>query len=175
MLEFHAWSAGDVVLDGELGVVEEVRRSRWGTPSARVAFPSGARALTPPREGRRAAVVDRAVIARFVALFYERVAEDPVLGPVFAKRVADWPHHIERLTSFWASVLLREGSFHGAPGPLHRAIAELTPAHFDHWLALFGATLREVCEEKAASTVLARAESMRVGLSAIVFGNAACS
>jgi hemoglobin len=175
MHAFHAWAVGDAVLDGELGIVEEVRRTRWGTPSARVAFPSGTRTLTPPREGIRASVLDRAVIARFVSLFYARVAEDDVLGPVFASRVRDWPHHVERLTSFWASVLLREGSFHGAPGPLHRAIAELEPRHFDRWLTLFGAVLEDVCDVGAARVVLARAEAMRTGLSAIVFGHGACS
>lgn len=169
MLEFHEWREGELVFDKELGRVAGVARTRWGTPSARVVFDSGPRSITPPRRGARARVLDREVVAGFVGDFYARVPHDPLLGPVFAERVHDWADHVAHLTSFWASVLLAEGSFRGSPGPKHRAIAELTPAHFDRWLALFSEVVRAHCEGPAAEHVLARAEAMRKGLSALVF------
>lgn len=173
--QFHAWHIGEVVYDGALGQVEALARTRWGTPTARVRFPEGVRYVTPPREGHRFHVLDRRAIEAVVRAFYAKASVDPLLGPVFASRIDDWEHHIVHLTSFWASVLLKEGSFHGRPGPAHRALAALTPEHFTRWLALFDATLEALCEGPVIAAVHARAEAMRQGLSAAVFGAPACS
>lgn len=175
MSDFHVWQVGDAVFEGALGRVERLARTRWGTPTAWVVFPSGARYVTPPRTGHPLTVLDRVGVERLVTAFYAKASVDPMLGPVFASRITDWPHHIVHLTSFWASVLLQEGSFNGRPGPTHRALDGLTPAHFDRWLVLFEATLREVCEGPVIAAVMARAEAMRRGLSTHVFGASACS
>lgn len=175
MSDFHVWQVGEPVFDGTLGRVARLSRTRWGTPTAWVVFPASARYVTPPRVAQRLAVLDREGIGRLVTAFYAKASVDPLLGPVFASRITDWPHHIAHLTSFWASVLLAEGSFNGRPGPMHRALSALTPQHFDRWLELFEANLREVCEGPVIDAVMVRAQAMRRGISAHVFGADACS
>lgn len=59
--------------------------------------------------------------------------------------------------SFWSSVALMTGSYHGAPMPAHAQLP-ITWAHFEHWLALFRNTAIEVCPPKAVAYLVERAE-----------------
>jgi hemoglobin len=111
--------------------------------------------------------IDAPMIARLVDRFYERVREDALLGPVFAARVADWTAHLDRMRSFWSSVALMTGSYHGQPMRLHAPLP-IDAAHFDRWLALFETTAHEVCPPEAAQHFLERArriaESLELGI-----------
>ncbi len=166
-----------LLLDGELLEVIERSRNRWGGMAVRVARPSngmapvGRRWLTPRLSGSRSSVIDRHALHDMVHAFYGRVRADPTLGPVFEARLADrWEPHLAKMVSFWASVLLAEGSFAGDPMSRHRAIGEGRPEHFARWLVLFRATLAEVFAEPAANVVFARALGMARGLSTAMFG-----
>lgn len=86
---------------------------------------------------------ERAAIARIVDSFYAKAREDEILGPIFESQVKDWPKHLERITSFWASALLREGSYSGQPMRVHLAIPGIKPEMFDIWLALFEKSVHE--------------------------------
>ncbi len=101
--------------------------------------------------------LDDAMLVRLVHRFYDRVRDDPVLGPVFAERIADWAPHLDRMVDFWSSVALMTGRYHGAPVPKH-ANLPVSKAHFDRWLVLFRETAHEVCTEKGADHVILRAE-----------------
>lgn len=90
------------------------------------------------------APVDEPMIRQLVDTFYDRVIADAVLGPVFAARVADWPLHLSRMYDFWSAVVLQTGRYAGRPLERHRAIAELEPAHFNRWLALWSETVHDV-------------------------------
>ena len=101
-------------------------------------------------EARRAAVVsdivdrtgiDEAMISRLVHLFYEAIRSDPMLGPVFETRIADWGPHLERMCAFWSSVALMSGRYHGQPMEKHMKLP-VDAEHFDRWLALFAANRR---------------------------------
>src|SRR3546814_3747930 len=59
--------------------------------------------------------IDEAMIEDLVHRFYARVREDALLGPVFEERVADWGSHLQRMCSFWSSVALMTGRYHGRP------------------------------------------------------------
>lgn len=94
--------------------------------------------------GAAGAPVDEPLIRRLVDTFYDRVTADAVLGPVFGSRVTDWPLHLSRMYDFWSAVVLQTGRYAGRPLERHRAIAELEPAHFDRWLALWSQTVHDV-------------------------------
>nr|WP_240512160.1 group III truncated hemoglobin [Pseudoruegeria sp. SK021] len=101
--------------------------------------------------------LDQAVLRDLVHRFYTRVRADPVLGPIFAARIADWGPHLDRMVAFWSSVALMTGQYHGRPVPAHTPLP-IDAAHFDRWLGLFRATATEVCTPEGAAHVIERAE-----------------
>lgn len=113
--------------------------------------------------------VDEAMIGRLAPAFYAKVRQDPVLGPIFNREIADWDQHLARLCDFWSSVLLMTGRFKGQPMAAHARIADIGPAHFARWLQLFHETAGEVCPPEAAALFRAKAdqigESLQLGLS----------
>lgn len=134
--------------------------------------------VLPHREtpDRRAAIVaaiqaetgiDEAMIDRLVRSFYTAVQADPLIGPVFAARIADWEPHLRRMVDFWSSVTLMTGRYHGQPMQVHLPLP-IQADHFDRWLALFARTAGETCPPRAAAHFLERAqriaESLELGL-----------
>jgi hemoglobin len=111
--------------------------------------------------------IDEPMIEHLVRLFYQRIQAEPVLGPIFATRVADWEHHIEKLCAFWSSVALMTGRYHGQPMRMHMDLP-VDRAHFDRWLALFERTAAEVCPPAAAGHFVERArriaDSLEMGI-----------
>ena len=101
--------------------------------------------------------LDEAVLRDVMHRFYGKVRDDPMLGPIFAARIADWAPHMERMVAFWSSVALMSGRYHGRSVPAHTPLP-VGAAHFDRWLALFRATAHEVCTPAGAAHVTLRAE-----------------
>src|SRR3546814_7103330 len=75
--------------------------------------------------------IDEAMIEDLVHRFYARVREDALLGPVFEERVADWGSHLQRMCSFWSSVALMTGRYHGRPMEKHLPLPEIGRAHVE--------------------------------------------
>jgi len=109
-----------------------------------------------------AATFDETTIASLVDHFYEKVRRDPQIGPVFNAAVHDWDAHKRLLTSFWASVALRAGSYRGNPMAAHRP-HPIRAEHFDRWLALWHETCDEELDEAHAGQMLEYAQ--RIGRS----------
>jgi hemoglobin len=111
--------------------------------------------------------IDETMIAGLVDAFYTRVRADPLLGPVFDARIADWEPHLQQMRLFWSSVALMSGVYHGRPMPKHLPLP-VDAVHFDRWLELFEATAREVCPPAAADHFIERArriaESLELGI-----------
>ena len=111
--------------------------------------------------------IDEAMIERLVREFYARVRKDPLLGPVFEERIADWEPHLENMFAFWSSLTLHSGRYHGQPMPKHIRLP-VDAEHFDRWLALFEETARDVCPPLAAERFVERArrvaESLELGV-----------
>jgi hemoglobin len=84
-------------------------------------------------------------VAEMVRRFYQDVAQDPLLGPIFIDVAqVDWNEHLPKLTAFWNRVLLGLPGFSGNPMRAHVEVHEqvpFTPAHFDRWLTLFHDTV----------------------------------
>lgn len=84
-------------------------------------------------------------IAEMVRRFYQDVAQDDLLGPLFndVARV-DWAEHLPKLTRFWCRALLGIPGYQGNPFMAHRLVHQQSPftqAHFERWLELFHETL----------------------------------
>ncbi len=123
------------------------------------------RTFSPERDYVALAVeagVDETMIARLVHRFYADVRADAVLGPIFEARVHDWDAHLGQMCAFWSSIMLRSGRYHGQPMPKHAPLP-VAGAHFDHWLALFEISAREVCA-KAAGLFVERARRIAQSL-----------
>ena len=99
---------------------------------------------------RQATGIDEAMIERLVRRFYESVRADPLIGPVFAARIADWEPHLRRMMEFWSSVALMSGRYHGQPMQKHLPLP-IQADHFDRWLTLFEQAASEVCPPAAAA------------------------
>ena len=121
------------------------------------------------REDAGAIGIDEDFIALLVDTFYARVRADAVLGPIFAERIVDWPHHLGRMRAFWSSVLLHTGAFSGNPMGKHIAIPGIGREEFLHWLDLWGQTLDKLAgHPEASALILAKArliaESLHNGI-----------
>ena len=97
----------------------------------------------PPPAGAQAGV-DEAMIRMLVDAFYERVRADETLGPIFEREISDWRPHLDKMYDFWSSVVLMTKRYDGRPVPAHIKIEGLDHPHFEHWLALFQQTARDV-------------------------------
>lgn len=114
--------------------------------------------MTGTSPAKRPQGIDRTLIADVVRRFYALIRRDPMLGPIFNPRVADWPEHEAKIARFWSSVLLTTGEYRGSPMQVHLAIPDLTRDHFDRWLALFAAALDETCDPVQAAAFQSRAD-----------------
>ena len=123
--------------------------------------------------------VDRASIGVLVRKFYFRVRKDERLGPIFARQITgDWEPHLEKMTDFWSSVILKSGDYHGRPVPAHLKLKNVTEADFEIWLALFRETAAELFAPETAAVFVERAERIATSLKLAMFfrlGPAACS
>jgi hemoglobin len=107
--------------------------------------------------------IDEPMIERVVRGFYAKVRQDPMIGPVFEARIADWEPHLQRMCAFWSSVALMSGRYHGSPMVKHLPLP-VDGAHFDRWLALFRETVRELCPPAAQTHFIERAERIAESL-----------
>jgi len=105
--------------------------------------------------------ITAALVSDLVDTFYGHVRDDDLLGPVFARAIAgDWEPHLATMKRFWSALVFHDGGYSGRPMPAHMKLkAEISPAHFERWLALFARTLEEIgASEAAKAAFLGRAE-----------------
>lgn len=84
-------------------------------------------------------------ISEMVRRFYQDVAQDDLLGPLFndVARV-DWSEQLPKLTAFWCRALLGIEGYQGNPFRAHSDVHARSPftiAHFERWLQLFRDTV----------------------------------
>jgi len=103
-----------------------------------------------------------------VVEFYRRARRDDRLGPVFEAHVQGWDEHLARMTDFWSAALLRTGRYSGRPVERHHGIEGLAAGHFDRWIELFEATVRDLCSPREAEAFLVRARRMRGGMTKVL-------
>lgn len=82
-----------------------------------------------------------------------------MLGPIFARHVADWSHHLPRMKDFWASIMIESGRYNGRPMQAHIALGVLDKAHFARWLSIWdGAVAQTVTNIAVAQRFRAAAK-----------------
>jgi hemoglobin len=80
-------------------------------------------------------------IRLLVDVFYDRVAENELLAPIFNFRLSSyWKPHLEKMYTFWNAALFGVKGYVGNPFSKH-ATMELTTKHFNTWIALFSETI----------------------------------
>jgi Truncated hemoglobins len=109
-------------------------------------------------------IANRQDIALLVDRFYGKVRVDELLGPIFNDVAqVDWDEHLETLTNFWNTVLMGEAGYKGNPMLVHILLNKKVPLagkHFDHWLAMFRATIDELFAGEKADTIKEKAAMM---------------
>jgi len=87
-------------------------------------------------------ITSKSDIKIFIDAFYGKVKIDPLIGPVFAAAIPgnDWSVHMERMYSFWDTVLFAKKDYQGSPFSKHSTLP-LEKKHFDRWINLFAETL----------------------------------
>jgi hemoglobin len=109
--------------------------------------------------------ISDAYLSQMVERFYGKVQADAVLGPIFAERINDWPHHLSHMKRFWRSIMLKTGEFSGNPMMKHAAISKIDNTEFNHWLKLFAETLAEMGgPQQARDRIYQRAEMIAESL-----------
>ncbi len=89
-------------------------------------------------------------IKLLVNSFYAKVRKDDLIGPIFIEKIQDrWPAHLEKMYTFWQTVLLEANTYYGSPFIPHAKLP-VEKAHFDRWLKLFYETMDELFDGKKA-------------------------
>ena len=88
---------------------------------------------------------NKADIKLFVDAFYAKVRIDPILGGVFAARIPNnhWASHLERMYSFWHTILFGKSDYRGNPFAKHEQLP-IQARHFERWISLFSETIDEL-------------------------------
>lgn len=99
-------------------------------------------------------------IKKLVDTFYERVRRDELLAPIFNERILErWPQHLEKMYTFWQTVLLNEKTYCGSPFPPHAQLP-VSESHFERWIELFNITVDELFQGEKSKEAKWRAEKM---------------
>ncbi len=99
-------------------------------------------------------------IKKLVDTFYEKIKEDELLGPIFNEKIKDrWPQHLEKMYTFWQTLLLNERTYFGSPFPAHASLP-VSGMHFKRWMELFTQTVDELFTGEKATEAKWRAEKM---------------
>ncbi|UKJ06841.1 group III truncated hemoglobin [Solitalea lacus] len=92
--------------------------------------------------------------------FYGRIQADELLGPIFNAVIQNnWPQHLEKMYTFWNTVLFSEPGYTGSPFPPHAKLP-IDKLHFDHWLSIFKETVNENFAGVKADEAIWRGERM---------------
>ncbi len=115
--------------------------------------------------GERSDIQTREDVERLVRAFYGRALTDPFIGWIFTDVARlDLDAHVPQITSFWATVLLGDGSYRGGAfrphAELHGRVG-LRMGHFDRWLQLWFGTVDELFAGERANQ--AKIHALRVG------------
>ena len=99
-------------------------------------------------------------IKLLVDSFYSKVRKDELIGPIFDEHIQDrCPAHLEKMYTFWETVLLGNHTYYGSPFPPH-AHLPVDKVHFERWLTIFMQNLDEHFTGQKADEAYWRAEKM---------------
>lgn len=86
-------------------------------------------------------ILDLEDVKLLVDAFYAKIQTDEKLGDIFNGIIQNrWPEHLEKMYSFWQTILLGEHTYYGSPFKPHASMP-LEVEHFNQWLHLFYETI----------------------------------
>ncbi len=99
-------------------------------------------------------------VKHLVDSFYGKIREDKLLKEIFNSNIQDrWPQHLQKMYTFWQTVLLSEHTYYGSPFP-PQAKMPIDKEHFDRWLQLWFDTIDENFTGEIADEAKWRASKM---------------
>ena len=99
-------------------------------------------------------------IKLMVNAFYDQIRENEVLGPIFNGIIQDrWSQHLEKMYTFWQTILLEEHTYFGSPFPPNAKLP-VDVSHFEQWLQLFNQNMDNLFEGTKADEAKWRAAKM---------------
>ena len=78
-------------------------------------------------------------LAPLLTVFYDRLADDPLLAPYFAP--LDMATHVPRIADFWSTLLFHSGRYQGNAFRPHLKLDGLRGCHFARWVDAFEETV----------------------------------
>ncbi len=108
-------------------------------------------------------IINNSDIKLLVNHFYKQVQDDKLIGPIFNSKIKAeaWPKHLERMTSFWNTVLFHKTDYRGNPFS-HHIHLNISKKHFDRWISLFENSVRNNFNGPKAEEAISRAIKMRL-------------
>ncbi|MFC1226454.1 group III truncated hemoglobin [Pedobacter sp. BG31] len=107
---------------------------------------------------------NRADIIVLVNTFYENVAINPHIGPIFTDVArVDWTHHLPKMYDFWESILFGKAIYKGNPMLSHFALNKQTPLQqeqFEIWKNLFFQNVDDLFTGPNAELIKQKAQSI---------------
>lgn len=83
-------------------------------------------------------------IKKLVDTFYGKIRKNELLGPIFDERIQNrWPEHLEKMYTFWQTVLLKEQTYFGSPFVPHAQLP-VDNIHFNTWVGIFNETVDDL-------------------------------
>jgi len=110
--------------------------------------------------------ITRKNIRNMVDRFYSKILKDELLADFFIEKLGDemitdeWQNHLTLLTSFWASIILNDGSYKGQPIKPHMHMKGLKRESFERWLELFSETVDKLYVKESADLFKTNSESI---------------
>jgi len=99
-------------------------------------------------------------IKKLVDVFYDKIRLNDLLAPIFNAIIQDrWPQHLDKMYTFWQTVLLGEHTYFGSPFVPHAKL-QVNHLHFQTWLKLFNSTVDELFVGPIATEAKWRADKM---------------
>jgi len=114
----------------------------------------------------------RAELEQLVDSFYNKVRNDDLLGPLFAR--VNWEYHLPVMYSFWENALFYSGGYAGNPLRTHQNFHKRMPlneAHFSCWLQIFNNTVDELFEGANAVMVKQKAKNIATVMQLKIFSS----
>jgi hemoglobin len=109
--------------------------------------------------------ITEAQISEMVETFYSEISQHPRLAEIFENNMqADWNAHLDKMKTFWRSVLLRSGEYKGQPVPAHLKIDGLTDKDFGDWLSVFVPVCDRIFQPEASLIVIQTAKRIATSL-----------
>ncbi len=113
-------------------------------------------------------IKNRADIEKLVTVFYGKVKEDKAINYFFSDVAkVNWENHLPKMCDFFENILLSSGNYEGNPMSAHEELhkkSEVRGEHFQHWNALFDATVDELFVGAKAEEIKQRATNIAAAM-----------